>query len=198
MKLCAPAQEAEPFPGGGKGLAVRGGEFTYVKPTGPIIQFDDDEEEAARKRREEKQAGGDEDAKKAAKEEKERAKEEKQRVKEEKQRVKEEKQRVTEEKKRIKAAKKGAEAAADTNGGASADIAAMGSDAPGAKAGGAPDGGGAAGDEKPEDANATMFAMHGLNMSVASGELVCVVGRVGSGKTSLVRCVALLACRGLF
>ena len=170
---CPMAQEAEPFPGGGKGLAVRGGEFAYIKPTGPIIQFDDDEEEEARKRREDKQAGGGADAKAAAKEEKQRAKEEKQRAKE--------------EKKRSKAAKKGA---ADTNGGAGADASAAGPDGLGAKGGGMPDGGAVAGDAKPDGAaqeDAPMFALHDVNVSVASGELVCVVGRVGSGKTSLVR-----------
>ena len=167
-QVCARAQEAEPFPGGGKGLAVRGGEFTYIKPTGPVIQFDDDEEEEARKRREEKQAGGGEDAKNAAKEEKQRAKE---------------------EKKRSKAAQKGAKAADGTNGGASGDAAAVGPDAR-AKGDGAPEGGVVASDAKLDAApqeDAPMFALHDLNVSVASGELVCVVGRVGSGKTSLVR-----------
>lgn len=43
------------------------------------------------------------------------------------------------------------------------------------------------GAEDGEDAEeGSMFALHGVNMSVAAGELVCVVGRVGSGKTSLV------------
>lgn len=41
--------------------------------------------------------------------------------------------------------------------------------------------------EDGEDAeDGSMFALHGVNMGVAAGELVCVVGRVGSGKTSLV------------
>ena len=54
-----------------------------------------------------------------------------------------------------------------------------------AGADGAADGGGGA--EDGEDAeDGSMFALHGVNMSVAAGELVCVVGRVGSGKTSLV------------
>lgn len=145
---------------------MRGGEFAYIKPTGPIIQFDDDEEEEARKRREEKQAGNGADAKEAAKAEKLRAKEEKQRAKD--------------EKKASKAAKKGT----DTNGGAA------GPDALGAKADGVPDGdavaGGAKLDAAPQE-DAPMFALHDVNVSAASGELVCVVGRVGSGKTSLVR-----------
>ena len=145
---------------------MRGGEFGYIKPSGPIIQFDDDEEEAARKHREEKQAGGGADAKAAAKEEKARAKQEKARAKEEKR------------------ASKAARTGAATNGGAAIP------DALGTKADGAPDGGIDAGGAKPHAAaqdDAPMFALHDVNVSVASGELVCVVGRVGSGKTSLVR-----------
>ena len=150
------AQEAEPFPGGGKGLAVRGGDFTYVKPTGPIIQFDDEEEEAALEQREEEQAGSGEDGKQAAKEAKQAAKEEKQREKE--------------EKKRAKAAKKAAKAAGDTNGSADADVGAQGPDAPGAEAMGTPFAGADAGNGKPEAPSvedAAMFALHDVNVSVA-------------------------------
>jgi len=40
-----------------------------------------------------------------------------------------------------------------------------------------------------------LFALHDVNISAGAGELVCVVGRVGSGKTSLARPSALLTGR---
>ncbi len=38
----------------------------------------------------------------------------------------------------------------------------------------------------------TFTALHGLNLEIAEGEVVCVIGPSGSGKSTLIRCINLL------
>ncbi|MDP3958535.1 MAG: amino acid ABC transporter ATP-binding protein [Pseudorhodobacter sp.] len=38
----------------------------------------------------------------------------------------------------------------------------------------------------------TFTALHGINLSIAEGEVVCVIGPSGSGKSTLIRCINLL------
>ena len=49
---------------------------------------------------------------------------------------------------------------------------------------------GASGDDEDEHADEEegSFTLRKINFSVKAGELMCVIGRVGSGKSSLVSC----------
>ena len=43
-------------------------------------------------------------------------------------------------------------------------------------------------DSEQGDGDETGFTLSNFNFSVKAGELLCVIGRVGSGKSSLVSC----------
>jgi ABC-type glutathione transport system ATPase component len=148
---------------------VRDGEFTYVRNTGPVIEFEEDEEMEAEEAAEEVGRQPEKGGRRAGK------------------------------------PGNGAAPAHKNGGGAGGGAVAAPPDgalvvgANGEVAAGkrSRDGKDAAADREADDGGndgeggdgdeGALFALHDVNISAGAGELVCVVGRVGSGKTSLAR-----------